>query len=447
MIRVNGADGAWAALGRQLAASRRAAGLNQHELAPLAGYSRSTIANAETGRQRVLRDFWERCDVALGTGSALARGYDEVAAAQRQEQLSAAAAARQARMTADGLIREQASSPDERMAEAPALDEPEGAEPVRLLLDSALAGSAADASPQAWDQAVLCHGEATRLRPPGELVTVLSADMAELAEAIRQCRSVSSRRQLVRAAAQLSGLMCLMFVRLDKHDAFRRWAQTARTAAGEAEDQATAAWVLAQEAHGHFYARDLPGAVAAARQAQMMMPRTPCVGTALASALEARARAAMADVQGTRAALDRAEAVMSRLGPAAAVTSAFGYSESQFRFHQENAYTLLRDTRPALRAQERALAVCPPADYTDWALIRLDRATCLASSGEADTAAAYAAQTLAQVGGDRGQGIIARRGLDVLHAMPASYRASPAGRKFAELIHAPRAASKEPPCP
>ena len=43
---------AWSALGRQLAACRRAAGLSQERLAALADYSRSTIANVETGRQQ-----------------------------------------------------------------------------------------------------------------------------------------------------------------------------------------------------------------------------------------------------------------------------------------------------------------------------------------------------------------------------------------------------------
>jgi DNA-binding XRE family transcriptional regulator len=62
------------ALGRQLAASRRAAGLSQEQLAPLSGHSRSTVANAETGRQRAPRDFWKLCDAALVTGTtALAR--------------------------------------------------------------------------------------------------------------------------------------------------------------------------------------------------------------------------------------------------------------------------------------------------------------------------------------------------------------------------------------
>jgi transcriptional regulator with XRE-family HTH domain len=75
---------AWHTLGRQLAASRRAAGLNQEQLATATGYSRSTIANAETGRQHVQRPFWVRCDAALGTGTALTRGYDDIAALTRR---------------------------------------------------------------------------------------------------------------------------------------------------------------------------------------------------------------------------------------------------------------------------------------------------------------------------------------------------------------------------
>ena len=44
------------ALGRQLAAMRNRAGLSQWELAPLTGYSRSTLSDAELGRHRLRRD-------------------------------------------------------------------------------------------------------------------------------------------------------------------------------------------------------------------------------------------------------------------------------------------------------------------------------------------------------------------------------------------------------
>ena len=87
---------AWRALGRQLAASRRAAGLSQVQLAGLTDYSRSAVANVETGRQQAPRAFWASCDAPLGTGTALIRGYDEVVANARREKVRAAVAARQA---------------------------------------------------------------------------------------------------------------------------------------------------------------------------------------------------------------------------------------------------------------------------------------------------------------------------------------------------------------
>ncbi|RAY13481.1 hypothetical protein DPM19_20720 [Actinomadura craniellae] len=66
------------ALGRRLAAARRSKGLNQNLFAPLTGYSRSTVANVETGRQHVARDFWARCDRVLGTHDEFARAHDEI---------------------------------------------------------------------------------------------------------------------------------------------------------------------------------------------------------------------------------------------------------------------------------------------------------------------------------------------------------------------------------
>jgi transcriptional regulator with XRE-family HTH domain len=67
-------------LGRQLAARRQAAGYAQRELGALAGYSRTAIANAETGGSRVGRQLWEHADRVLVTGELFARGYDRIQA-------------------------------------------------------------------------------------------------------------------------------------------------------------------------------------------------------------------------------------------------------------------------------------------------------------------------------------------------------------------------------
>jgi hypothetical protein len=65
-------------LGRQLAAQRLAAGYLQRELGALLGYSRTTVANAETGSRGIGRQLWERADRVLGTGEQFARGFARI---------------------------------------------------------------------------------------------------------------------------------------------------------------------------------------------------------------------------------------------------------------------------------------------------------------------------------------------------------------------------------
>jgi transcriptional regulator with XRE-family HTH domain len=86
------------ALGRQLAAQRNRAGLSQWDLAPLTGYSRSTLSDAELGRHRLRREFWQRCDELLKAEGRLLASYDRLeAAATVLEQRAHGAAARRAR--------------------------------------------------------------------------------------------------------------------------------------------------------------------------------------------------------------------------------------------------------------------------------------------------------------------------------------------------------------
>ncbi len=69
------------ALGRQLAAMRNRAGLSQWDLAPLTGYSRSTLSDAELGRHRLRREFWLRCDGLLQGEGRLVTSYDRIESA------------------------------------------------------------------------------------------------------------------------------------------------------------------------------------------------------------------------------------------------------------------------------------------------------------------------------------------------------------------------------
>ena len=309
------------------------------------------------------------------------------------------------------------------------------AELLRQRLNDALTrGALGEASLDDWEQTVLRYGRATRDRPAGLLLADLTVDLAELQRVLEGCRTATALRRLTRVIAQMSGLMLLTLVKLDERPGFRRWARTARIAAIETGDPVTHSWVLAQEAYGHYYSGDLMEAIDVAEQAQEVAARSACVGVPLAAALAARAHAALGHGHQTRGALARAEDELGRLDAPSLEPSAFGYNEAQLRFHEGNAYTHLHDSPAAFRTQERALELCAPGDYTDWAMTRLDRASCLAYDGDFSGAMAYAVGTLADLSAEQRQGIIIGRGQEIVAALPAAERALPAAREVQELL-------------
>jgi DNA-binding transcriptional LysR family regulator len=146
--------------------------------------------------------------------------------------------------------------------------------------------------------------------------------------------------------AQMAGLVSLTLLKTNAFGASRRWGRTARTAAADAADPLTSAWVWAQEAYRFFYAGDIAEAITAAQHARTLAGAAGGVGAVLAAALERRAHAATGDNDRTRRALGTAEDLLERLTPADTEPSAFGYDEAQLRFHCGNAYTHLGDTPP-----------------------------------------------------------------------------------------------------
>jgi len=310
-------------------------------------------------------------------------------------------------------------------------------ETIRTSLNQVVGDSPmSDTTIEDWERTVLEHGRAARYQAPDILAVNLAADLADLRDDLARCRSARTMRRLTCVTAQMAGLMCLALVKLDERAAFRRWARTARIAANEVGDPATLAWVRAQEAYGHYYAGSLLEAISVARNAQDIATKVPCVGAALAAALEARAHARLGPQRRaeSQSALRLAEAILIELDTALTSPSAFGYSEAQLRFHEGSTHTHLRDTAAALVAQRRALELVPESDYTDRTLIHLDRAVCLAQDGDGQAAIAGAVKALSDLTDDQRRGIITLRARDVLGAIPAKQRALPAAREFADSI-------------
>ena len=318
---------------------------------------------------------------------------------------------------------------------------------LRLGINDALTGgNASAANLDDWEMTVARYGRATRDRPATLLLEDLTTDIGELAHVLSRYRSASALRRLARVMAQMSGLVCLTLCKLDDRPAFRRWARTARLAATEADDAETHSWILAQEAYGHYYSGDFLEAVDVAQHAQALVSKTPCVGAALAAALEARAQAVMGERRETQLALARAESALSHLTSETQIPSAFGYNEAQLRFHEGNAYTHLTqnrnasgepsliDAKRALHASDRALELCPERDYTDWAMTRLDRASCLALTDDRVTALNYAIETLSGLTESQRTGIITLRGHRLLRELSHQHQAPQVAHNLRELL-------------
>ncbi|MGH4021211.1 MAG: helix-turn-helix domain-containing protein [Pseudonocardiaceae bacterium] len=122
------------ALGRQLAAVREAAEIGQQQVAHKTGYSRSSVAHAEAGRQLLTRDFWQTADELLRADGALLVGYERVQAAkQEHERLSREAELAKAYAAARALRATAAQHPFQDASRLIVPSGQEGQEPVEGL--------------------------------------------------------------------------------------------------------------------------------------------------------------------------------------------------------------------------------------------------------------------------------------------------------------------------
>jgi hypothetical protein len=212
---------------------------------------------------------------------------------------------------------------------------------------------------------------------------------------------IAQRRRLCAVAAQLAGMAGN--VSFDLHDPYKAQAyyDVAMKAAGEAEDDTLAAWVLANLSYLYAHRGAMKAALMAAQGAAARVAHSADVTTqhAWLAALEAELHAGLGDAEAVYEALRRAEHVVERARPDARRPGIDFFTPGRLPAYMGSCYMLLGQPKLAQRFSSEALNLLGPRARSRW-FVRLDLATTLVQQGELEEACSLAGESLAALSGD-----------------------------------------------
>jgi len=403
-----------AALGAELAAYRRAAGCTQGQLARLTEYSRSTIANVETGRQHVPRSFWERADTALRTGGTLATACDELEAAARRHLRAAArqvSTARQAQARRDDLnpTPRAPAQPHAGGDAAPARHRREPWQPDKLSLP-------ADNEPHSWltaDDAALpdvglrrvAPGDVVRLR--GMRARLKAIDNAhgggaalpmatwylrhEIVPLVYARDGEPVSRALIEVVAEVKHDVGWMAYDAGKQDLATGYFTDALRLARQARNRLLGGRILAAMSHQAIHLGNKRQAIDFAQAARNLTRQvaTPRV-IVMEAAMEACADAAAGDARQCHRALADAAGAVALLTSGQHDPDWLDFDEGGYWGHAARAHRDLGDLRRAEECAAKSVGLCLPEHSRTRAQRNTIQATAHLRMGEIDAAAAAA---------------------------------------------------------
>ncbi|MEU8299766.1 helix-turn-helix transcriptional regulator [Micromonospora sp. NPDC048909] len=410
---------AWIGLGHMLARSRKAAGYTQETFALRVNYGRSTIANVETGRQRVRRDFWTRSDELLETGGRLTREYDQIQLARTRHASSGITATQP-------LVAARPSSvlTVEALALTPETDYLMGEWNSFSTLTSMLAQQRQAVSPSALLGLIEAHRDclSTLYRKAGH--APIRADIgAMLAEA----SIVASRLWSAQGKRALALAHCASARHLGDRLGNRRISATARIF--ESNLHSEAATLI--EADG-----DIMIGLRLLDEAARASAHLNAAARARIAAEQAQAYAALRLPREAAAALERAENAVNDLSPADCVGLYSDWSNARLHVYEGTCHLLLGQLHQAIKVLENAVQMLEPdqSNINVALAAAVDLASAYAEAGELEQGCALLGNTYDQLkAGGNHRGIArAQRARERL----ARWRAEPAVLELEEQMAA-----------
>jgi tetratricopeptide (TPR) repeat protein len=403
------------ALGEELAAYRRAAGYTQARLAKAIGYSRSTIANVETGRQRVPRHFWERTDAALRTGGTLATASDQVEATARDELRAAArqvSTVREARTWQHrmervcdgpaeslsdgnkGLARDAQGSWWPTGQRATAMD----SEAIPLLDGNSPAGREAGLRRVTPGDVIRLRGMRAHLKAIDDAHgggTALPMAAWYLRHEVRPLLYARdgdpTTRALIEVVAELQLDVAWMAYDAGQQDLATRHFTSALRLAHQAGNRLLGGRILAAMSHQAIYLGNKRQAIDFAQAARNLTRQiaTPRV-IAMEATMEACAQAAAGDAKQCHRALGDAADSVALLSIGQDDPDWLDFDEGGYWGHAARAHRDLGELRQAEECAEKSVGLCLPEHSRTRAQRNTIQATAHLRMGEVDAAAAAA---------------------------------------------------------
>ena len=397
-------------LGDLLAAHRAAVRLTQKQLGDAIGYSRVTVATAESGHRQPAAEFWVRGDDVLGAGGELTRAYQQLAdvrsqrrrevAEREQVERSARAASSRHMGTSVGSLATPTNLEPPTAASAAQRLPTEGAHPASLR--EAPVGEVVDYLEQQWHALV----RADNLLGPAHALASVRAQVG-LIEQLLRGGATGWQARLWGLGARYAESTAWLYEDSGDQMTAVGWTSRALEWAHAADDPAMVSWALFRRSQQAAAAGDAPGTLALAQAASRDPGRL--TGPMLAAVVQQHAQglALAGDEHGALARLDEAleyAAPIDFAGDAAHGHGSF-CTVDYLQMQQANCWMLLGRSDRAVPAYRQALTGLPQAYHRDrgHGLARLGRA--LAATGEVEEAAACSTEAV-RIGAGAGSGRI-----------------------------------------
>lgn len=420
-------------LGQRLAQHRRAAELDQEQLARRTSMHRSSISHIEAGRQCPKHAFWAAADRALSAGGDLIAGYAEVADAELRW-----------RASEDGLGVEHDHDGDDvdrrtllgLAVGAPLLGR---LEQLRRTMDDALPLSPGQTDVDEWERVASDYANSIHLQPPNQLFASLTADLDDLAARITEA-AANVKTDLVHSFAQLAALTAIVLVNMKEDAASQRWWRTAARAAAASGDNQLEGLIAGRHAIISIY-NDSPENVLAKANRAIHCSAHGSVGSVNGLAARAQILARTGRDGEALDSLRRITEAFPDLPTNLAPTSQWAWPEQRLRFVQSEVHTYAGRVDDAVTAQDAALALYPRASWQGPSQIHAHRAAAIIQDGDVLGGVDYLGGVLDRLNPwQRSNALVHRSATTALVRIPRPQRALPPVREVTALLEATKRA-------